>query len=400
MRDTDSPGPLHGIRVLDLTSIVLGPVATQVLGDYGADVIKVEGPGGDLMRANGVAREPAMSSVFIGVNRNKRSIVLDLKAEAGREALLRLAARADVLVHNVRPKAMRGLRLAWEDLHAVNPRLIYCAATGFAQDGPQAGRPAFDDIVQAESGLVSLMQSVHGTPAYVPALLADKTAGLAVANAVLAALVHRERHGTGQAIEVPMFETMVEFNLLEHMGGRAFEPPLGGAGYARVTQGGRRPLRCADGYVAMLPYTPQQWARLLQEVGLGELVQRHALTDRASLNRCVRELYAELEAIAPRRSVAQWVETCRRLDVPIGAIRTLDELADHPQLRATGAFQTMPDGDGRKVRYVRPSARFSRTPARVRRAAPRLGQHTAEILAEAGYDAEAIGRLMRAGVAA
>ncbi len=391
-------GPLAGLRILDLTSIVLGPLATQILGDYGADVIKVEAVEGDLVRANGVSRHAGMSSIFLSINRNKRSIVLDLKREQGRALFLELAAGADVVVHNMRTQAMDRLGLGYAQVRAVHPQVIYCAATGFGQDGPDHARPAFDDIVQAASGLAALQRNSDGDPAYVPSLIADKAAGMAVANAILAALVHKARTGQGQHIEVPMFESIVAFNLAEHMGGMAFDPPVGPAGYSRILAGGRRPLRTADGHVAILPYTTDQWQRLFQHVGREDVLCPYDLSDRYRLNAVVRELYGELDTITRSRSTAEWMEICSQLDIPGTRVYGLDDLPSHPHLKAVDLFQVTEHPSQGRIRTMRPVARFSATPLSVRLHAPLLGQHTDSILAELGYTPEEIGAFRADGV--
>jgi crotonobetainyl-CoA:carnitine CoA-transferase CaiB-like acyl-CoA transferase len=396
--NASTTGPLHGIRVLDLTTVVLGPYATQILGDYGAEVIKVESLEGDLMRANGVARHPGMSSIFLAINRNKRSVALDLKKLEGRRVFLELVAGVDVVVHNMRVAAIDRLGLGYEAAKAVNPKVVYCAATGFGQDGPHGAKPSFDDIVQAASGLASLVGSEQGSPSYVPALIADKTAGLALVNAVLAALLHRERSGEGQYVEVPMFETLVEFNLVEHLAGLAFEPPLGGAGYGRIVSGGRRPLRTADGHAAILPYNPAQWVKLFRHLGREDILARSPIGDRHELNATVRQLYAALAGEGPKRTTAQWMEICEQLDLPATPIYSLDELPEHPHLKAVGLFQMMEHPSEGVVRYVRPAVRFSASPASVRLPAPRLGQDTASVLAQQGYSGADIASLQAAGV--
>ncbi len=391
-------GPLHGIRVLDLSTVVLGPYATQLLGDYGADVVKVESLEGDLMRANGVSRHPGMSSVFLGINRNKRSIALDLKQARGRELFLELAAQADVVVHNMRIAAIERLGLGYDAVRSVNPRVVYCAATGFGQNGPHRHKPCFDDIVQAASGLASLVGAEQGQVAYVPALVADKTAALALANAVLAALFHRERTGQGQYVEVPMFEAMVEFNLAEHMGGMAFEPGLGPAGYGRIVKGGRRPLPTADGHVAVLPYSPAHWLSLFQAIGRDDIIAQHDFSDRHKLNAVVRTLYDELHREGPKRTTQAWMALCERLDLPATPVYGLDELPAHPHLQAVGLFESMAHPTQGDIRYVRPAVRFGATPASVRLPPPVLGQDSRDILGELGYGQEDIGRLQEAGV--
>ena len=399
MPPSSADGPLHGIRILDLTTVVLGPYATQILGDYGAEVIKVEALDGDLIRANGVSRHTGMSSIFLSLNRNKRSVALDLKKPEGIRLFLELAAGVDVVVHNMRIGAIARLGLGYDAVCAVNPRVVYCAATGYGQDGPYHAKPSYDDIVQAASGLASLGRNAHGTPTYVPALIADKTAGLALVNALLAALLHRERTGQGQHVEVPMFETLVAFNLAEHLGGLTFEPPLGGAGYARII-GGRRPLPTADGYAAILPYSPEQWTSLFRRIGRADVLAHHDLTDRHRVNAVVRLLYDELHGEGPSRTTAQWMDICDELDLPATPVYALDDLPSHPHLKAVGLFQNMEHPSEGALRYVRPTVRFGTTPASVRMPAPLLGQDTEVVLAGLGYSSTEIAALASAGVIA
>ena len=393
-------GPLSGIRILDLTTVVLGPIATQILGDYGADVIKVEGIEGDLMRANGVSRHAGMSSIFLALNRNKKSLAVDLKTKEGREIFLKLAASVDVIVHNMRVPAIERLGLGYEAVRAVNPRIVYCAATGYGQSGPHRSKPAFDDIIQAASGIAGLMGQASGSPDYVPTLVADKTAGMAVVNATLAALFSRERTGQGQYVEIPMYETLVEFVMAEHMGGLAFEPALGPAGYARVVSGGRKPAPTADGYIAMLPYSPAHWTALFQRVGRDDLVQKYALTDRHKLNAAIRSLYAELGVMTLTKSTAEWMAICEELDIPASPIYQLDDLPEHPHLKAVNMFQTMDHPSEGPIRYVRPAVLFEATPASVRLPAPVLGQHSESILLDLGYGADQIEQFRYSGVVA
>ncbi|RYF76520.1 MAG: CoA transferase [Comamonadaceae bacterium] len=392
-----SAGSLSGIRVIDLTSVVLGPLATQILGDDGADVVKIESLEGDPMRANGVSRHPGMSSVFMGINRNKRSLAIDLKSESGMAVARRLIERADVLVHNMRVPAIERLGLGYAAVAALNPGIVYCAATGFGQDGPYRSKPALDDIIQAACGMAALMTEATGRADYVPTLLADKTAGMAVANAVLSALFHRHRTGEGQYVEVPMFETMVEFTMAEHLGGLSFEPTAGAAGYARITGGGRRPSPAKDGDIALLPYSPSHWCALLRRVGRADLIERYALTDRNRLNAVVRDLYAELATITPERTIAEWTAICAELDIPITPIYPLDRLPSHPHLEAVGMFESHRHPSEGAVRCVRPAARFDRSPRRIRRLAPRLGEHSTQILDELGYAPGEIDALVDAG---
>jgi crotonobetainyl-CoA:carnitine CoA-transferase CaiB-like acyl-CoA transferase len=389
----NSTGPLDGIRVLDLTSVVLGPLATQVLADFGADVIKVEGPEGDMMRANGVSMHPGMSSIYLALNRNKRSVVLDLKTEDGIAALLRLIPTVDVVVHNMRVAAIERLGLGYQAVAKANPRIIYCAATGFGQEGPDRNKPAFDDIIQAACGLVGVSSIGRAAPDYMPSLIADKTTGLAVANAILAALLHRERHGAGQYVEVPMLETMTAFVLAEHMGGMTFNSSPAPAGYTRLLEGGRAPARTKDGWISMLPYTDRHWQAFFGAIGREELALKYSIADRQKRNENIRALYRQLNELTPERTTAQWMVLCEQLDIPATPIYLLDDLLEHPHLKAVGLFQNTEHPTEGRIREVRPTAKFSATPLSIRRPAPSLGQHTLEVLTEVGMSAPEISAL-------
>lgn len=390
---TKRTGPLAGIRILDLTSVVLGPVATQILGDYGADVIKVESTEGDLMRANGVSKNKGMSSIFLSINRNKRSLAIDLKSPEGIDAIKRLLPTIDVLVHNMRVKAIERLGLGYEAVTAVNPDIVYCVATGFGQSGPDANKPAFDDVIQAACGLASLIGHEREQPDYAPTLLADKTAGLATANAVLAALFHKARTGEGQYVEVPMFETMAAFTMAEHLGGLTFEPPLGKAGYARLLAGGRKPAPTRDGHVAMLPYTTAHWNAFFGHVGRDDLGRKYDIADRHERNAKIRELYADMASVTREMSTEECLELCSKLDIPATRIYGIDELPEHPHLKAVGLFQPVEHPTEGPIHAIRPPTLFARTPAELALPAPTLGQHTEEVLREAGLDDQAIAHL-------
>ncbi|MFJ4289033.1 CaiB/BaiF CoA transferase family protein [Cupriavidus sp. NPDC089707] len=388
-------GPLHGIRVLDLSSVVLGPMGTQVLADMGADVIKIESPEGDLMRSNGVVEHAGMSSIYLALNRNKRSVVLDLKTAEGVEALMQLASQVDVFVHNMRIGAIERLGLGYEAVARVNPSIVYCAATGFGQEGPDRDKPAFDDIIQAASGLVGAGLAAGHEPDYLPSLIADKTTGLVVANAVLGALVYRGQCGVGQYVEVPMLETMAAFVLTEHMGGMMFASSQAKAGYARLLEGGRKPLRTRDGWASILPYTERHWKAFFREVGREDLADRYDIADRRERNRHIRELYAHMTEIVPGRTTAEWMALCARLDIPATPIYRLEDLPRHPHLDAVGLFDESEHPVVGRVRQVRPTTRFARTPTSIRRHAPSLGENTEEVLREAGIVPERIAALMR-----
>ncbi|MCA0326303.1 MAG: CoA transferase [Proteobacteria bacterium] len=384
---------LDGIRVIDLTAVVLGPLATQQLADYGADVIKIEPPEGDMMRANGVSRHPGMSSIYLGLNRNKRSVALDLKTEAGRAALRRLLPTADVLVHNMRVPAVERLGFGYEAVRALHPGIVYCAATGFAQDGPHALKPAFDDIIQSASGLASLSAQDAGGPTYLPSLIADKVSGLATAQAILAALVRRLRTGQGAYVEVPMLETMTAFTLAEHMGHMAFVGDEGPAGYARLLSGGRQVMPTSDGHISLLPYTPRHWAAFFEALERPDLNERYDTRSRASLNANIRALYAELLALGPSRSTAEWMALCERLDIPATPVYGLSDLPRHPHLAAVGLFETSEHPTEGPLRQVRPTTLVDGAAPPITRHAPSVGEHTAEVLRAEGFTDQEIAAL-------
>ncbi len=381
--------PLEGVRILDLSSVVLGPYASQILGDYGADVIKIEAPEGDSTRRTGPGREPGMAAIFLGVNRNKRSVVLDLKRPEARAALLALVDTADVFMHSIRPQKLPALGLDPETLMARNPRLVYAGLHGFAQDGPYGGKPAYDDIIQGLSGLAALMERQSGEPRYLPTVAADKTWGLVAAHAILAALFARERTGRGSFVEVPMFETLVSFVLVEHYYGRHFEPALASPGYPRVLAPWRRPYRTLDDYVCMMPYTDAHWRQFFAEVGRPELADDARFVDIAARTRSIESLYALAGEFIAGRSTAAWLETCERLDIPAAPMHRLEDLENDPHLAATGFFRTLQDGANGAVRFPGAGVRFDGRPLEPSMP-PRLGEHTRAVLRAAGLSDDRI----------
>lgn len=364
---TPSAGPLAGIRVIDMTSVGMGPYATQILGDMGADVIKIESPEGDVFRHAEPARHAGMGAAFLNLNRNKRFATLDLKRDDDLRTLKRWIAEADVFVSNVRPASLRKLGLDDASLRASNPRLIYCGAYGYAEAGPYAGQPAFDDIIQARSGMARFQgANSDDGPRYVNTILADKVAGLTVAYAVPMALYERERSGLGQFIEVPMFETLVSFLAVEQLAGRTFEPPLGNAGYGRVMSPHRKPYRTLDGHLALLPYTSAQWARFFALAGRPELATDPRYADPAGRSAHIDSLYETLADIVRTRTTAQWLALLRDADIPHGEVPHYDQVLDDPHLRATGmVFEYDHPTEGR-LRAVGIPTRFSRTPGGIR----------------------------------
>jgi crotonobetainyl-CoA:carnitine CoA-transferase CaiB-like acyl-CoA transferase len=393
-------GPLAGVRVLDLTTILMGPYATQILGDLGADVIKVEAPQGDAARGIVPRRNPGMGANVLNLQRNKRSVVLDIAQPAGRDALLRLARTADVFVHNLRPQPLARLGIGYDAVRAENPRVVYCSARGYGEAGPYGERAAYDDLIQGASGLAALVEKVHGAPGYLPTVLCDKTSGLTIVYAVLAALFHRERTGEGQAVEVPMFETMVAFNLVEHLAGHAFEPPLGEAGYPRLLTRFRRPFRTRDGYVCLLPYTDRNWRDFFELAGRPELRDDPRFRDIGSRTEHSEALYATVAEAVAARTTAEWLALCDRVGIPAGPLLRLDDLWDDPHLRAVGLLQRARHPSEGDYWSVAPPVGFSSTPAGVTRHAPRLGEHSVEVLLTAGYSPAEVNALIAAGVTA
>ena len=392
-------GPLAGVRIVDMTTVLMGPYATQILGDMGADVIKVEPPRGDGSRDLGPMRNPGMGPLFMHANRSKRSIVLDLKKKAGLRALLRLAKNADVLIYNVRPQAMARLGLSYEEVAAVNPRIVYVGTYGFGQSGPYAARPAYDDLIQGAAGLPSLaVRAGAEMPRYVPCTVADRTVGLNAVNAIAAALYYRERTGEGQAIGIPMFETMAQFVLGDHLGGRTFEPPLGPTGYARLLAKERRPYATKDGYICALVYNDKQWKSFFALIGRPEVLESDPrFADLGSRAEHIDELYSLVAETLATRTTAEWLVALDRADIPAMPMHTLDTLIDDPHLAAVGFFEMVEHPSEGRMRSMAVPGTWSKSQPAVERLAPRLGEHSAEILHEAGYSEAEIAALVADG---
>jgi crotonobetainyl-CoA:carnitine CoA-transferase CaiB-like acyl-CoA transferase len=374
-------GPLHGLKVIDLTSVLSGPYTTQILGDLGAEVVKIEAPAGDAMRSNGVLRTPGFGHIFLASNRNKKSVVLDLKQEEGKENLRELLRGADVFVHNMRLSAIDRLGFAYGAVSAINPRIIYCSITGYGSNGPYGGRPAFDDVIQAASGLVDI-NSGGGEPAYVRTVIADKVAGLMAANAILAALHCRSEHGIAQEVEVPMLEAMTAFNLLEHMGGLTYpersEPP----GYRRVLEGGRRVIHTQNGALCAMPYGPAQWKSILERLGLEDAWDRLEIRSRADVSRKIGALNDLLESAGRTMSSERLQSVCDDLDIACGKINPLHRIVDDEHLAAVGMFQPCVHPVVGPIVQVRHPVMYSKTPATLRHPAPALGEHNDMYIAQ------------------
>ena len=390
---------LEGVKIVDLTSVVLGPYATQIMGDMGADVIKVEMPdGGDVLR-HGSPRKGAMGSAFLSLNRNKRSLALDVKSAEGRAILLKIISTADVFVHNMRQAAAAKLGLDYSSLSALNPRLVYCAAWGFGSNGPYAGKPAFDDIIQSLSGTAALQGKVRGKPGFMPTALVDKITGLSTAYSVAMGLFHRERTGRGVSFEVPMFEAMVSFLFVEHMGAAAYLGDGRAAGHPRQLIE-RGPFATLDGLVTIMPYTGRQWRRFYEVAGRPDLAIDPRVVDDVLRNENIDLMMEWVADIVAGRTTAYWVALLEENDIPVAATNGLDEVLEDPHLKAVGLIQEHLHPTAGLLRVVGPPVLVDGERPPVKRMVPRLGEHTREILAEAGLGAADIERLVAAGIAA
>ena len=392
-------GPLDGIRVIEFTSVVLGPFACQILGDLGADVIKVEPPGGDTNRNLGpVKNTEGLAALFLTCNRNKKSIVLDLKSDEGREAALKLIATADVVVHNFRPKAMEKLGLDYQAVKKVNPDIIYCATYGFSKKGPYGDKGALDDSIQAASGVAMLMKMVEGEPRYLPTIIGDKTTGLNVANAVTSALFHRERKGKGQEIEVPMFETMVSYVMVEHLWGQVFEPPLAPAGYTRLMSKHRRPYKTKDGYIAVLPYWDNHWATFCKLIDREDMISDERFINMKSRLENIDITYSETGKALAKRTTDEWLEALSDTNVPHMHVSELDDLMQNQHLIESEFWEIHQHPTEGTLRMPKLPIYFSESPASIRLMPPKLGAHNDELLSEIGYSEDEINALKAKGI--
>lgn len=388
--------PLTGVKVLDLTTVVMGPFATQILSELGADVIKIEPHDGDNMRHPGPMRNPGMGYMFLHLNRGKRGIVLDLKSPEGREAMLRLIADADVLLYNVRPQAMARLGLSYDEVSAANPRIIYVGAYGYSQRGPYAAKAAYDDLIQGGAGMPWLVAQTGASPNYAPVNLADRVTGLHAVYTVTTALFHRERSGRGQSIEVPMFESIAHFVLGDHLAGFTYEPPVGDGGYARLLA--RKPYPTSDGYLCVLVYNDKQWKSFLESMGRSELLKDPRFATQAGRAANIKEIYAFLTEIFVTRTTAQWIELLERIDIPVARMNSIEDVVNDPHLAQSGFFVAEDHPSEGPVRAMRTPTDWSDSKPGPQRPAPRLGEHSAEVLREVGYNDEQIEAMAKKGV--
>lgn len=380
----DATGPLAGVRVLDLSTVVLGPMTGQYLGDMGADVIKVESPEGDVTRAIGPRRNEGMGALFLANNRNKRSVILDLKAKIDRDILRAMVRQVDIVLHSIRTESAARLGIGYADLAAMNPRLIYCHLKGFSDDGRYAGKAAYDDVVQALSGLAMLQTVVGGEPRYIPSILADKISAVHAAWAIALALFHRERSGQGQEVNVPMLETVVAFNMMEHLGGQIFSPAVGDMGYKPVREALRRPFRTADGHLCFLPYTDTNWRTFLTLIGRRDLLADPVFTTQKGRQANLDRVWSEVATILADRPTDDWLALLNGSDIPHASVNALEDLLDDPHLADIGFWQFRDHPTEGLMRFPMPPIGLSASPAAIRRLPPGLGEHTDEVLREFG----------------
>lgn len=388
---------MEGVRVLEIASMIFGPVAGMYLGDMGADVIKLEPPEGDLTRHIGPRRSPAMGAFFLSSNRSKRSIVVDLKQDRGREILDALLANTDVLLHSMRTPAATRLGLDYDSLSAKYHKLVYCHVTGYGEDGLYAGRPAYDDIIQAASGLAMLQTVVGGIPRFIPTIVADKVSGVHAAYGILLALLQRHNTGRGQQVDVAMFETMASFNMLEHQWGHCFEPPMAGMGYEPVSTASRRPYQTQDGYLALLPYTDAHWRKFFQLAGQAHIMDDERFSTFAARQKNFRHVWDEIERQVARKTNAQWLALLTPEDIPFSVVNQLEDLPHDPHLKSVNFWQTKAHPSQGLLNYPRNPIRMSDADTDLHQLQPVLGEHSAEVLRECGFSGEDIARLQAEG---
>jgi len=400
-KDTEKKqGPLSGCRILDLTTVVLGPYCTQLLGDLGADVIKIETPDGDIMRHAGPHVSEGMGPIYLTINRNKRAMTLDLRKDSARKILETLVKTADGFIHNIRAGGMRRLGFDYDAVKKINPEIIYCHAVGFGSKGHYAERQAYDDLVQAVSGAAFMIPMQDGTtePRYFPGLVADKTTGLHAAYAMLAAFLHRERTGKGQFVEVPMMECMVSFTMAENLYGHAFVPPRPPIAYARSINPMRKPYKTKDGYIALMPYSDENWRRFFRLGGREELMDDERYSTYSARTNHITDLYKEAEVIALQRTTDEWMHVLALENVPCMRVHSLDSVLTDPQLRETGFLEERDHPSEGKYLAINNPIEFSHSPASIHQEPPLLGQHNHEVLEELGFDEDDIARFEKDGV--
>ena len=395
---TNTPkGPLQGVRVIDLTTVMLGPFCTQILGEMGAEIIKIETPEGDVNRWTGESRSPGMSTGQLIKGRNKRSIILDLKVKKVRKVFEKLIQTADVFVHNIRPKAAKRLAIDYETIAELNHNIIYASATGFGETGPFADKPAYDDLIQGASGIASLFGKVTGTPRYVPSVMADKTTGLFLSNYISMALFHRERTGEGQKLHVPMYESFAAFVVSEHMQGQTFVPPTGPAGYTRMLTSHRKPYETKVGFICVVPYTQKHWANFLALVGRADLLKDPRFSNQTERTKNIDTLYEIVSDNMKSRSTNNWIIALSDADIPAGPMNSPEDLFECPHLKAVEMFPEIEHPTEGRIKHIKVPAAFSKTPGGLYHHSEKLGASTNTVLNELGFSRTEISELENLG---
>ncbi|MEM9330871.1 MAG: CoA transferase [Pseudomonadota bacterium] len=381
------PGPLTGYRIIDLTTVVLGPYCTQLLGDLGADVVKVESPEGDIMRHAGPQISDGMGPIYLTINRNKRAVTLDLKTAGAKAILAKLIEGADGFFHNIRAGGMKRLGFDYEQVRKIKPDIVYCHAVGYGSEGHYAGRQAYDDLVQAASGAAFMIPMQDGSrePRYFPGLVADKTTGLHAAYAMLAGFLHRERTGEGQFIEVPMMECMVSFTMLENLYGHAFVPPQEPIAYTRSINPNRKPYKTKDGYIALMPYSNENWRCFFTLGGMPEIMDDPRYATYKARTENITDLYKKMEKVAVQRTTDEWMKVLAENNVPCMRVHSLESVLQDPQLRETGFLEERDHPSEGRYLSVNNPVKFHGSPTQTHRDPPLQGQDNFDVLKELGF---------------
>ena len=387
--------PLEGLRVLDLTTVIMGPFTTQILGDFGADIIKIEDPNGDMTRDIGPSRSDKMSSMYLGVNRNKRSIVLNLKKLEAKNALWKLIEGADVIVHNIRPQKIASLGFDPDTVLKKKPEIIYVGLHGYREDGPYGGQPAFDDVIQGQSGIAGTFNARDGEPHIVPTVMADKSIGLLASTGLLAAYINKLKTGKGSYLEVSMFEGMVGYTLIEHHFGETFIPSMGPIGYPRALSEHRKPYKSNDGYISILPYTNQQWINFFTIIGREDLIEDERFSSIKARSKDINTLYNLVRKSVMQKTNKEWIEVLKKAEIPYGVVNRLEDLKEDPQLKMLGFFREYNHPSEGKLEIPDSAFRYNRKSLPVRRHQPKLGEQSEEILKEAGFNSEEIFKILK-----
>ena len=386
--------PLEGVKVLDLTTVIMGPFTTQVLGDFGADIIKIEDPDGDMTRDIGPSKTSKMSSMFLGVNRNKRSLVLNLKKPEAKVALWKLIEGADIIVHNIRPQKIAALGFDPDTVLSKNPKIIYVGLHGYREDGPYGGLPAFDDVIQGQSGIAGAFETRDGKASLVPTVMADKSVGLMASTGLLAAYIQRLKTGKGSYLEVSMFEGMVGYTLIEHHYGATFVPPLDQIGYPRALSPNRKPYQSADGYICILPYTNQQWINFFKIIKRPELLKDKRYSSVKERSKDINFLYEIVGQSIINKTNKEWTELLKKYEIPHGLVNRLEDLKDDPHLKELNFFRPYNHPTEGALEVPDSAFRFNRESLPVRRHQPKLGEHSNDILKEAGFKDDEIIKIL------